>query len=99
MRVIAPKRSTITTPGCQLPTKQVPKGSDNNFGGNAMNVRFSLTKASATVAAIAMLTFAGCGSQPNLTPAQQKAGDYAEMNFDLNKCLPIGANLYRCPAL
>jgi hypothetical protein len=64
-----------------------------------MNVRFSLTKASATVAAIAMLTFAGCGSQPDLTPAQQKAGDYAEMNFDLNKCLPIGANLYRCPAI
>ena len=64
-----------------------------------MNVRLSLTKASATVAAIAMLAFAGCGSQPNLTPAEQKAGDYAEMNFDLDKCLPIGANLYRCPAI
>jgi hypothetical protein len=64
-----------------------------------MNVRFSLTKASATVAAIALLTFAGCGSQPDLTPAQQKAGDYAEMNFDLDKCLPIEPNLYRCPAI
>ena len=29
--------------------------------------------------------------------AQQKAGDYAEMNFDLDKCLPIEPNLYRCP--
>jgi hypothetical protein len=64
-----------------------------------MNVRFSLTKASATVAAIAMLTFAGCGSQPDLTPAQQKAGDYPEMNFDLDKCLPIGADIYRRPAV
>ena len=64
-----------------------------------MNVRVLLTKASATVAAIAMLTFAGCGSQPNLTPAQKKAGDYAEMNFDLDKCLPIAPNLYRCPAV
>lgn len=66
-----------------------------------MNFRFSLTKASATVAAIAMLTFAGCASQsqPDLTSAQQKAGDYAEMNFDLDKCLPIEPNLYRCPAI
>ena len=64
-----------------------------------MNVRFSRTKASATVAAIAMLTLMGCSTQPNLTPAQQKAGDYAEMNFDINKCLPIEPNLYRCPAV
>jgi hypothetical protein len=64
-----------------------------------MNVRFLLTKAGATVAAAAMLTFAGCGTQPVLTPAQQKAGDYAEMNFDLDKCLPIEPNLYRCPAI
>jgi hypothetical protein len=63
-----------------------------------MTIQFSLTKASATVATIAMLTFAGCGSQPDLTPAQQKAGDYAEMNFDLDKCLPIEPDLYRCPA-
>jgi len=64
-----------------------------------MKIRFSLTKAGATVAAFAMLTFAGCGSQPDLTSAQQKAGDYAEMNFDLDKCLPIGADIYRCPAI
>jgi hypothetical protein len=53
-----------------------------------VTIRISLTKASATVAAIAMLTFAECGSQADLTPAQQKAVDYAEMNFDLDKCLP-----------
>jgi hypothetical protein len=68
------------------------------FGGIAMTVRFSLTRISATIAAIVVLTFAGCGSQPNLTPAEQKAGDYEEMNFDLDKCLPIEPNLYRCPA-
>jgi hypothetical protein len=64
-----------------------------------MTVQFSLTRTKATIAAIAMLTFAGCGSQPNMTPAEQKAGDYAEMNFDLDKCLPIEPNLYRCPAV
>lgn len=64
-----------------------------------MTVQFSLTRASATVAAIATLAFAGCSSQPSLTPAEQKAGDYAEMNFDLDKCLPIETNLYRCPAI
>ena len=64
-----------------------------------MTIRFSLTKTSATIAAITMLTFVGCSSQPNVTPAQQKAGDYAEMNFDLDKCFPIEPNLYRCPAI
>jgi hypothetical protein len=64
-----------------------------------MNTRFSLTKTGATVAAIVMLMFAGCGSQPDLTPAQEAAGKYAEMNFDLDKCLPIEPNLYRCPAV
>jgi hypothetical protein len=64
-----------------------------------MTIRFSLTKAGATIAAITMLTFGGCSSQPNVTPAEQKAGDYAEMNFDLDKCLPIESNLYRCPAI
>jgi hypothetical protein len=64
-----------------------------------MIVRSSLTKTGAAIAVIAMLTFAGCGSQPNLTPAQEAAGKYAEMNFDLDKCLPIEPNLYRCPAI
>ena len=64
-----------------------------------MKFQLSLIKSSATIAAIAMLALAGCSTQPNLTPAQQKAGDYAEMNFDLDKCLPIGANMYKCPAV
>lgn len=64
-----------------------------------MTVQFSLTRTGATIAAIAILTFAGCGSQPNLTPAEQKAGDRVEMNFDLDKCMPIEPNLYRCPAI
>jgi hypothetical protein len=64
-----------------------------------MSVRFSVTKTSTTIAAIAMFTLMGCSTLPTLTPAQQKAGDYAEMNFDINKCLPIEPNLYRCPAI
>ena len=66
-----------------------------------MAIRFSLTKTSATIAALAMLTFAGCStsSQTEATPAQTKAGDYAEMNFDINKCMPIEPNLFRCPAI
>jgi hypothetical protein len=63
-----------------------------------MTIRFSATKTSA-IAALAMLTLVGCSSQPTLTPAEQKAGKYAEMNFDLDKCLPIEPNLYRCPAI
>ena len=63
------------------------------------NLRFSLTKTSATIAAVAMLTFAGCSSQTEVTPAQKAAGDYAEMNFDINKCMPIEPNLFRCPAI
>ena len=65
-----------------------------------MSVRFSLTKISATIAALAMLTLAGCSSQQTeITPAQKAAGDYAEMNFDINKCMPIEPNLFRCPAI
>jgi hypothetical protein len=64
-----------------------------------MAIRFSLTKAGAAIVAIAMLTFMGCSSQTNVTPAQEAAGKYAEMNFDLDKCLPIEPNLYRCPAV
>ena len=64
-----------------------------------MNIRFSLTRTGATIAALAMLAFAGCSSQQTeVTPAQKAAGDYAEMNFDINKCLPIEPNLFRCPA-
>ena len=66
-----------------------------------MAIRFSLTKTSATIAALAMLTFAGCSShqQTEVTPAQKAAADYAEMNFDINKCMPIEPNLFRCPAI
>jgi hypothetical protein len=51
------------------------------------------------VAAIAMLTFAGCSSQTDVMASQTAAGQYAETNFDLDKCLPIQPNLYRCPAI
>jgi hypothetical protein len=65
-----------------------------------MNIQFSLIRASATIAALAMLAFAGCSSQQTeVTPAQKAAGDYAEMNFDINKCMPIEPNLFRCPAI
>ena len=66
-----------------------------------MNTRFSFTRTSATIAALAMLTLAGCSSQQHteVTPAQKAAGDYAEMNFDINKCMPIEPNLFRCPAI
>ena len=66
-----------------------------------MNIRFSFTRTSATIAALAMLTLAGCSSQQQteVTPAQKAAGDYAEMNFDINKCMPIEPNLFRCPAI
>ncbi len=35
----------------------------------------------------------------HLTPAEHKAGDYEEPTFDLDKCFPVGSNLYRCPAV
>jgi hypothetical protein len=59
--------------------------------------RFSRIKTG--VAAIAMVAFVGCSSQAAVTPGQTAAGQYAEMNFDLDKCLPIQPNLYRCPAI
>jgi hypothetical protein len=63
-------------------------------------MRLSLTKTGATIAVVAMLTIAGCSSSQTAdqTPAEKAAGQYAEMNFDLDKCLPIEPNLYRCPA-
>ena len=63
-----------------------------------MTLDFHLPGA-ASVAAIAMLTFVGCSSQTDVTPTQTAPGQYAEMNFDLEKCLPIQANLYKCPAI
>ena len=62
-------------------------------------MRISIIDTCATVAAVALLSLAGCSSQPNLPPAEQRAGDYAELNFDLDKCLPLGGGLYRCPAV
>ncbi len=64
-----------------------------------MTVRFSFAAAGGALVAVALLTIVGCSSQIAETPAQQKAGDYAEMNFDLDKCLPIEPNLYKCPAI
>ena len=64
-----------------------------------MTVRFSFATAGALLASIALLTIVGCSAQIAETPAQQKAGDYVEMNFDLDKCLPIEPNLYKCPAI
>jgi len=64
-----------------------------------MTVRFLPAMAAATIAALAMLAVAGCSSQTTETSAQVKAGDYAELNFDLGKCLPIEPNLYKCPAI
>jgi hypothetical protein len=64
-----------------------------------MTVRFSFATAGALLASIALLTVVGCSAQIAETPAQQKAGDYVEMNFDLDKCLPIEPNLYKCPAI
>ena len=65
-----------------------------------MKIRFSLARTGATIAALAMLAFAGCSStQTEVTPAQKAAGEYAEMNFDINKCMPIEPNLFRCPAI
>jgi len=64
-----------------------------------MTVRFTFAAAGATIAVLAMLTCAACSSQTSESPAQQKAGDYAELNFDLDKCLPIEPNLYKCPAI
>ncbi len=64
-----------------------------------MTVRSSFAMAAATIAALATLAVMGCSSQTTETPAQVKAGDYAELNFDLDKCLPIEPNLYKCPAI
>src|ERR1700719_4733997 len=92
------KQMRFNAPAKSSRTSNNEPGS-NNFGSTAMKIRFSLARTSATIAAITMLTFARCGSQPNLTPAEQKAGDYVDMNFDLDKCLPIEPNLYRCPSV
>jgi hypothetical protein len=64
-----------------------------------MTLRFSFAEAGAVLASIALLTIVGCSAQIAETPAQQKAGDYVEMNFDLDKCLSIEPNLYKCPAI
>lgn len=64
-----------------------------------MTTRLLITSTTATLAVIAALTVVGCSSQTETTPAQTAAGKYAELNFDLDKCLPIQPNLYRCPAV
>lgn len=60
--------------------------------------RSAFAKFATIVATLATLTLCGCLSQNPETPAQRAAGDYAEMNFDLDKCMPIEPNLYKCPA-
>jgi hypothetical protein len=66
---------------------------------SVITVRLSFAEAGAALVAFALLTIVGCSSQPAETTAQEKAGDYVEMNFDLDKCLPVEPNLYKCPAI
>ena len=51
----------------------------------------------ATIAVPGLLALSGCStSEP--PPAQQAAMAKTELHFDLNKCQPLDANLYKCPA-
>ena len=48
-------------------------------------------------AVVGLLALGGCASS---TPAPADQGSLAktELHFDLNKCQPISAGLYKCPA-
>ncbi len=51
-----------------------------------------------TVAVIAMLVIGGCSSSPEPSATQQAALAKTELHFDLNKCQPLDAGLYKCPS-
>lgn len=50
-----------------------------------------------SLAVLAMLAVGGCSSsEPSST--QQAALAKTELHFDLNKCQPLSAGLYKCPS-
>jgi hypothetical protein len=51
--------------------------------------------AAALVASLGMLAFGGCSSQT----ADQPPANPVQVNFALDKCQQLDANLYKCPAV
>lgn len=51
--------------------------------------------AAALAASLGMLAFGGCSSQT----ADQPPANPAQVNFALDKCQQLDANLYKCPAV
>lgn len=51
-----------------------------------------------SLAMLAMLAIGGCSSSPEPSAAQQAALAKTELHFDLNKCQPLDAGLYKCPS-
>jgi len=49
------------------------------------------------IAALGLLALGGCSSSTP-PPAQDAAMKRTELHFDLNKCEPLEAGLYKCPA-
>jgi hypothetical protein len=48
-------------------------------------------------AAVAMLAFAGCSSSP--PPPGMKQLEKVELRFSIDQCEPIGAGIFKCPAI
>ncbi|HYL57366.1 MAG TPA: hypothetical protein VEU51_00745 [Candidatus Acidoferrales bacterium] len=51
----------------------------------------------AAVAALAMLAVVGCSSSP--PPPGMKKLEKVELRFSVDQCQPIGADIFKCPAI
>lgn len=52
-----------------------------------------------TLAVLGLLVLCGCASSEPPPAPQQAALAQTELHFDLSKCQPLGAGLYKCPAM
>ena len=57
--------------------------------------RIGIVSAAAMAASLGMLALGGCSSENADKPTEAPIA----VNFQLDKCQPMGANLYKCPAV
>jgi hypothetical protein len=61
------------------------------------NPSASIIRTVSAVAALAMLAVMGCSSSP--PPPGMKKLEKVELNFSVDQCQPIGADIFKCPAI
>lgn len=64
---------------------------------NDRSISRCITSVAAAAAVLVMLALAGCSSSP--PPPGMKKLEKVELRFSVDQCQPIGADIFKCPAI